>query len=97
MNLEEAKQQLIAVYNLIGEMADESNLGKGLPSRILLDGRKIVMVAPQQVVGDPSPRLQEFLKEYEDLWISLKKQRWNESEARDLVQFEKHLWDKHFG
>ena len=96
MELEEAKTRIKSIYALIDDLADEHKIGKGVPSRILLDGHKIVKAEPQRIDFEATPLLTEFLEKHDDLWNKLSGQKWEESEARKLVQYEQFLWDQHF-
>ena len=96
MEFEEARTRIKSLYTLIDDLADEQKIGKGIPSRILLDGRKIVKAEPQKIDFEPSTLLEEFLQKHEELWERLISQKWEEAEARTLVHYEQSLWDQHF-
>ena len=96
MELDEAKTRLKSLYTLIDDLADEQKIGKGIPSRIMLDGRKIVKAEPQKIDVESSVLLEEFLQKHDELWDRLIGLRWEDTEARNLVQYEQALWDEHF-
>ncbi len=96
MTFKEAKARIKANYALIDDLADEEKIGKGVPSRILLDGHRIVVAEPTKIDFEPTPLLEEFLEKQGELWGKLSSQKWEDAEVRTLVELEHRLWDQHF-
>jgi hypothetical protein len=97
MELEDAKIKIKSLYGLIENFADEGKIGKGIPSRIVLDEHKIIMAEPQVINLSATPLLAEFLEKHQQLWQELCAQKWSLADANELVNYEHQLWDQHFG
>lgn len=96
MEFVEAKAKLRSAYALLEELPVEQQSETGATPMVMLDEKKIVMIKPDLVDFEEDSLRAEFFQKHRELWREIEAESWEDSEARQLVEFDNQLWRQRF-
>lgn len=95
MNIETAKKMIDSSYQLLRGKELKLLIHWETPSfPMIWDGEKIVGPDFNVLHFSPSPILENFLNRYEEIWDELKKEVWNEDDAKQLISYDNDCWNQ---